>query len=184
VGWAVFPTAEEAAFFRNLNINYFSCVPAYNQLGTKVAIESPESELEIRKMVDAFALRRNRILPRLNAIEGISCGTPRGAFYLFPNIAGVCRRVGAIDAFDALPAEIRERTSPSTLFQLFLLFEHGVATLDRKSFGRIGSEGQHFLRISIATALEDLETAVERIAMAADDSVGFRSFVAAGQHLY
>lgn len=184
VGWAVYPTAEEAAFFRNLNINYFACVPGYNQLGAQLAIESPESVAEIARMNDAFALRRDRLVPRLNAIDGITCGTPRGAFYLFPNIARVCRGIGAVDAFHALPPELRERTSPSTLFQLFLLFEHGVATLDRKSFGRIGAEGQHFLRISIATALDDLEEAAERLARAAADRAGFLAFVNAGHHLY
>ena len=184
VGWAVFPTIEEAAFFRNLNINYFSCVAAYSQLGAKTAIESPESVPEIKRMVDAFAMRRDRIVPRLNAIDGVSCATPRGAFYLFPNIAGVCRRIGAIEAFDALPRDIRDRTSPSTLFQMFLLFEYGVATLDRKSFGRIGSEGEHFLRLSIATALDDLEEAAQRIANAAGDRERFLAFVKSGHHLY
>ena len=43
LGWAVFPSAAEAAVFKNLNINYFSCVPAYNQLGAVVALQSPES---------------------------------------------------------------------------------------------------------------------------------------------
>ena len=38
VGWAVFPTVEEAVVFKNLNINYFSCVPAYNQMGAQVAV--------------------------------------------------------------------------------------------------------------------------------------------------
>lgn len=183
VGWAIYPTAAEASFFRNLNINYFSCVPAYNQLGAQLAIESPESPREIRRMVAAFEQRRNRIVPLLNAIDGVTCATPRGAFYLFPNISGLCRRLGAVDAWIDLPQQIRGHTSPSTLFQLFLLYEYGVATLDRKSFGRIGSEGQHFLRLSIATALEDLETAVRRIAQAAADREGFRAFVAAGRHL-
>ncbi len=74
-----------------------------------------------------------------------------GAFYLFPNIAGVCESLGAMEAHAALPAEARERTSPATLFQMFLLWRHHVATLDRRSFGRIGSDGQHYLRLSIAT---------------------------------
>jgi len=184
VGWAIFPTAEEAAHFRNLNINYFSCVPAYNQWGAKVAIESPESAKSIAEMVAAFSKRRDVVVQALNAIPGVTCQTPRGAFYVFPNIGGVCERLGVVAAYDALPDEIRIRTSPSTLFQLFLLFVHRVATLDRKSFGRFGSEGKHFLRISIATSLEDLETAVMRIAMAADDRVGFRKFIADGKHLY
>jgi len=184
VGWAIFPTAEEAAHFRNLNINYFSCVPAYNQWGAKVAIESKESDASIAQMVAEFSRRRDVVVKALNSIAGVTCQTPRGAFYVFPNIAGLCERLGVIQAYDQLPDEIRFRTSPSTLFQLFLLFVHHVATLDRKSFGRFGSEGKHFLRISIATSLEDLETAVLRIAMAADDRVGFRKFSAEGKHLY
>ena len=184
VGWAVFPTAEEAQVFKNLNINYYSCIPAYNQYGAKVAIESPESIVEIAKMVDAFQKRRDVVVAALNAIDGIACGTPRGAFYLFPNIEGVCRSIGAIGAHEALPAAVRARTSPSTLFQLFLLFRYGVATLDRKSFGAIGAEGKHYLRISIATALEDLEEATVRIAAAASDREGFRQFVASGERLY
>jgi aspartate/methionine/tyrosine aminotransferase len=51
IGWAVFPTAEEAAVFKNLNINVYSCLPAYNQMGAKVALESPESAPEIARMV-------------------------------------------------------------------------------------------------------------------------------------
>jgi aspartate/methionine/tyrosine aminotransferase len=181
--WAIFPTAEEAALFRNLNINYFSCVPGYNQWGAKVAIESVESAVEIAKMVAAFQQRRDFVVGALRGIDGVSCQTPRGAFYVFPNIAGICQRVGAIDAYEAMPESLRVKTSPSTLFQLFLLFEHRVATLDRKSFGRVGAAGKHYLRISIATSMADLEEAVLRIALAADDRDGFRRFVEAGKHL-
>jgi len=169
--------------FKNLNINYFSCVPGYNQLGAKVAIESPESPREIAKMVAAFQQRRDVIVRALNEIDGITCGTPKGAFYLFPNIAGVVRSIGAIDAHAALPPETRAHTTPATLFQLFLLFRYGVATLDRKSFGVIGSEGKHYLRMSIATSLDQLEEAVVRIAAAASDTAGFRRFVDEGEHL-
>lgn len=42
IGWAAFPTEEEALIFKNLNINYFSCVPAYNQEGAREALESPK----------------------------------------------------------------------------------------------------------------------------------------------
>ena len=183
VGWAIFPTAEEAALFRNMNINYFSCVPAYNQWGAKVAIESPESAAAIAKMVAAFQQRRDFVVGALGGIDGVTCQTPRGAFYVFPNIAGVCRRVGAIDAYEAMPESLRARSSPSTLFQLFLLFEYRVATLDRKSFGRIGAAGKHYLRVSIATSMEELEEAMLRIALAADDRDGFRRFIEEGKHV-
>lgn len=184
IGWAVFPTAEEAAVFKNLNINYFSCLPAYNQMGAKIAIESPESERTITTMVDAFSARRDVVVDALNAIDGISCQKPKGAFYVFPNIAGVCEKLGAIEAYAALDPSIRDCTTPSTLFQLFLLFKHHVATLDRKSFGRIGSEGKHFLRLSIATSLDQLKVAMDRIERASNDVEGFRAFVKEGRHLY
>jgi aspartate/methionine/tyrosine aminotransferase len=183
VGWAVFPTAQEAALFRNININYFSCVPAYNQWGAKVALESPESATAIADMVAAFQQRRDFVVGALNGIDGVSCQMPRGAFYVFPNIGGACGRAGALEAYEAMPEPLRGRSSPATLFQLFLLFEYRVATLDRKSFGRIGTAGKHYLRLSIATSMEDLEEAVLRIALAADDRDGFRKFIEEGRHL-
>ncbi len=184
IGWAVFPTSEEAAVFKNLNINYFSCVPAYNQMGAKIALESDESEISIATMVHAFSKRRAFVVNALNAIDGIRCQTPKGAFYVFPNIGGVCESIGAVEAHAALPLPLRELTTPSTLFQLFLLFKHHVATLDRKSFGRIGSEGKHYLRLSIATSLQQLEIGMECLKRATRDADGFRRFMKAGQHLY
>ena len=141
VGWAVLPTAEEAAVFRTFNINYFSCVPAYNQWGAKVALESPESEKSIALMTAAFQDRRDLVVKALNDMPGVSCQTPRGAFYVFPNI-------GHRDAGE---------------FQRRLLYDYHVATLDRRSFGVIGAEGKEFLRISIATSMEDLKEAMLRI---------------------
>jgi len=183
VGWAVFPTAEEAALFKTLNINVYSCLPAYNQMGAKLALESPESPPAIRRMVSAFAERRDLMVRGLNAIPGISCRTPGGAFYVFPNVAGACEGLGAMDAWRRLPDGLRGQTSPSTLFQMFLLYRYQVATMDRRSFGVIGAEGRHYLRLSIATGLEDLEEALVRIAAAARDSEGFRAFVKEGTRL-
>jgi len=184
IGWAAFPTVEEAREFRNLNINYFSCMPPYNQEGARLAITSPDSAEFIHEMATAFEERRDAVVPALNEIDGITCQMPRGAFYVFPNIAGACARVGAIEAFGSLPPETREQTSPSTLFQLFLLFRHHVATMDRRSFGRIGTEHEHYLRISIATALDDLSEAVRRIGIASSDRGGFKDFFSEGRYRY
>ncbi len=103
IGWAVFPTTEETAVFKNLNINYFSCIPAYNQMGAVVALESPLSAGTIAEMCEAFRERRDLMVAGLNAIPGISCRKPGGAFYLFPNIAGMCENLGAIEAHKKLP---------------------------------------------------------------------------------
>jgi len=124
------------------------------------------------------------VVAALNAIPGVRCQVPKGAFYVFPNIAGVCESLGVLDAFAALPADLKARTSPSTLFQMFLLFEYQVATLDRKSFGRIGTERLHYLRISIATDLESLQEGMRRFAAAAQDREGFRRFVERREHLW
>jgi aspartate/methionine/tyrosine aminotransferase len=177
VGWAVLPTADEAALFKNLNINTISCVPAYNQMGARLALTSPESAGAISKMVTAFQERRDVVVADLNAIDGISCQMPLGAFYVFPNIAGVCETLGAFAAFEALAPAVRQHTSPSSLFQMFLLFRYHVAAMDRRSFGDIGAEGRHFLRLSIATGLDDLREAVARIGRAGRDREGFAAFM-------
>ena len=184
IGWALFPTKEEADLFRNLNINYFSCIPAYNQEGARLAVESPQSREAIGEMVRVFQQRRDLVVEALNAIDGIQCQTPKGAFYVFPNIAGVCEHLGIMEAYRGLPPQVKERTSPSTLFQMFLLFEYQVATLDRKSFGRIGTESLHYLRLSIATETEALREGMRRIAAAAADRQGFQQFLSRGEHLY
>lgn len=184
IGWAVFPTAEEAAVFKNLNINYYSCVPPFTQLGAKLAIESPESPAAIGTMVGAFQERRDVVIDMLNAIEGVSCQTPGGAFYAFPNIGGLLANLGVIDAWEKLPVELRARTTPSTMFQYFLLYRYHVATMDRRSFGRIGSDGKHYLRMSIATGMDDLKEACRRLAEASRDREGFSAWVAEGKNLY
>jgi aspartate/methionine/tyrosine aminotransferase len=184
LGWALFPTAEEAGIFRNLNINYFSCVPAYNQEGARVALESPLGREAVQKMVATFQQRRDLVVDGLNAIPGIRCQRPKGAFYAFPNIAGVCERLGILETYRSLPDAVRAKTSPSTLFQMFLLFEHHVAALDRKSFGRIGSEPYHYLRLSIATDTESLQEGLKRMETAAGDRDGFARFFARGEHLF
>lgn len=184
IGWALFPTAAEAECFRNLNINYFSCIPAYNQEGCRLGLESPAVATVVAERAAVFQQRRDLVVKGLNAIPGVRCQTPKGAFYVFPNIAGVCERLGILDAFQGLPPTVRQKTSPSTLFQLFLLFEHGVATLDRKSFGRLGTESLHFLRISIATDTASLQEGLTRFAAAAQDRAGFQRFVEKGEHLF
>jgi aspartate aminotransferase len=184
IGWALFPTLEEAEIFKNLNINYFSCIPPYNQEGARMALESPLGQDSITQMVKTFQERRDFVVKGLNAIRGIRCQNPKGAFYVFPNISEVCENLGIMEAFRKLPADLRQKTSPSTLFQMFLLFEYQVATLDRKSFGRIGIEDLHYLRISIATDIESLKESVKRVEAASQDKEGFRLFFERGEHLY
>ncbi|HLA66105.1 MAG TPA: aminotransferase class I/II-fold pyridoxal phosphate-dependent enzyme [Acidimicrobiia bacterium] len=183
VGWGVYPTREESLVHRRLNINYFASIPPYNQLGVLTALQSAESPPAIAAMVEAFQRRRDVVVGALNAIGGITCQNPLGAFYVFPNVSGALERLGAIEMFEELPAEVRATSSPATLFQLFLLYRHRVASMDRRSFGALGSEGEHYLRLSIATGDDDLAEAMERIATAAGDVAGFADFITSRRRL-
>ncbi len=182
IGWVVFPSVEEALLFKNLNINYFSCIPPYNQEGARLAIESPLSKVSIARMNAAFEERRDFVVDALNNMPGVQCQLPKGAFYVFPNIAGVVKNLKIDEAYASLPADLKKTTSPSTLFQMFLLWDFHVAMMDRKSFGQIGAENMHFLRLSIATGLEDLKIGMERMAKAVIDEAGFAKFVEKQEH--
>jgi len=98
-------------------------------------------------MVSAFQCRRDWVVPALNAFDGVRCENPSGAFYVFPNVAAVCERLGILEAY-------------------------------RASFGQIGADGEHFLRLSIANRMADIRRGIALIERAADDSDGFRAFVA------
>lgn len=184
VGYAVFPTIEEADVFKNLNINYFSCVSPYNQEAAREALENPEASVLISKMVKILEERSLAIHAELHAIPGVSCQQPKGAFYLFPNINGICEQLDAISLYNALDDETRLNTSPSTLIQMFALYHHHVAVMDRKSFGNIGIEGMHYLRLSTAADLPVLLSGIERLKTAFSDKKGFKDFVQRGKHLY
>ncbi len=177
LGWAALPTAAEAKVFKQLNINIVSCVPPFVQHAGREAYENPESRRVVDEMVAAFQRRRDWIVPALNQIDGVGCQLPRGAFYVFPNVGGVCESLGILEAYEAMPTETRARTSPSGMLQMFLLYRYGVATMDRNSFGSIGAEGQHYLRLSIATSMDNCREGVGRIERASTDREGFARFL-------
>jgi aspartate/methionine/tyrosine aminotransferase len=176
LGWCVLPNKKEAALFKQLNINFVSCVPPFIQEAGRVAFESPKTPEVVAHMVAEFKKRRDYLVPALNEIEGVRCAKPLGAFYVFPNVDGVCRNLGIHDFHHRLPDERKRKTSPATLLSRFLLYYHGIATVDRRSFGVLQSEGQHFVRISYATDLASIEEGVARIRRGAGDGAGFRKF--------
>ena len=175
VGYAVFPSVKEADVFKTLNINYFSCVPPYNQEAAREALENPLSQIAVKEMVETFETRRNLIWQKINEIPGITCQKPGGAFYLFPNISGVCENLGLIEKHQRLSKE--QQSSPDNIFQMFALYEHQVAVLDRKSFGQIGADGKYFLRLSIAADQAVLEEGVQRLKAASEDLSGLDKFL-------
>jgi len=176
LGWTVLPNEEEAGLFKQLNINTVSCVPPFIQEAGREALESPKTTKVVAGMVAEFKRRRDYVVPALNDIPGIQCNLPLGAFYVFPNVGDVCREIGALDFYETLSEERRARTSPATLLQRHLLYYHGVALVDRRSFGVLGSEGQHFLRLSYATDMDSIKEGVARIRKGVSDRAGFEKF--------
>ncbi|MGH7210351.1 MAG: pyridoxal phosphate-dependent aminotransferase, partial [Acetobacteraceae bacterium] len=129
---ALFPHAERLA------INCHSCVNAAAQHAGIAALTGPREPAN--RMVAAFTERRAYIVPALNALAGVRCATPGGAFYAFPNITDT---------------GFNSRTMQSRL-----LDEAGVATVSGTSFGAFGDG---YLRISYAASMDALKEAVERI---------------------
>lgn len=121
-----------------LIVNSTSCVPPFAQLAGVAALDGPQDAVD--RMVEEFRRRRDYLVPALNAIPGVRCVEPGGAFYAFPNVSEL-----PIDA-DTLADR--------------LLDEAGVALLAGSAFG---VHAVDHLRISYASSLSNLERAVERI---------------------
>jgi aspartate aminotransferase len=113
------------------------------------ALEGDQSS--VGTMRAAYKLRRDRAVELLNAIDGITCRTPDGAFYVYPSCAGLIGRKGANG----------QDLKTDTDVAMFLLEEAGVAVLDGAAYGL-----SPYLRLSIATSLAEIEDACGRIARA------------------
>jgi aspartate aminotransferase len=109
------------------------------------ALTGPQESVGI--MAQAFEQRRNFVVARLNAIPGITSNTPRGAFYIFPNIAALFGRQANGHPLNTA-AEVAD----------YLLEAAGVAVVPGDAFG-----DDRFMRISYASSMAELEDGLARI---------------------
>ncbi len=137
LGWGA-TNPELAQQLAKLQTNCTSCVAAFTQRAGIAALQGSFEESD--KMVAEFKRRRDVIVDGLNAIDGITCLRPKGAFYVFPNITGT--------GLSSKELETR------------LLDEAGVACLAGTSFGKYGDG---YLRFSYANSVENIELALSRI---------------------
>ena len=141
-GWRVGYSVVPRDLVPTVNLFMNNSVSSTSTFCQLAAIEafSEESVATVAKMVQEFRKRRDVFVDGLNAISGIHCLKPHGAFYLFPNVS----------SFGRTSKEIADR----------LLDEAGVAALPGTAFG---SHGEGYLRFSFANSLANIETALERI---------------------
>jgi aspartate/methionine/tyrosine aminotransferase len=137
LGYGVMP-APLAEVVAKLQTNAVSCTATFTQKAGVAALKGDKSP--VREMRNEFRRRRDVIVKGLRKIPGFTCPEPKGAFYVFPNIA----RTGY----------------SSKMLADRLLDEAGVACLSGTAFGEWG-EGH--LRFSYANSPENIEEALERI---------------------
>jgi len=147
-GWRLGYVANRtlAPTFTRWITNTESCASQISQWAAIEAIEGPQDS--VVQMHAVFRERRDLIVRLLNEVPGITCRTPGGAFYAWPNVTEACRRVGAAD---------------SEAFRKRLLHEAGIAVLADIHFGRrVPGDGQH-IRFSYAASTDAIEQGIERL---------------------
>ncbi len=136
LGYGIMPK-ELAAAVAKLQTNCTSCTAAFTQVAGAEALTGPQDAA--MAMVAEFKTRRDLLVDGLNAIDGVSCKRPRGAFYVFPNISGL----------GLTSKQVEQR----------LLDDYGVAALAGTSFGK---HGEGYLRFSYANSQDNIRKALER----------------------
>jgi aspartate/methionine/tyrosine aminotransferase len=137
LGFGVFPE-ELVPHVERLISNSVSCTATFSQEAAVAALEGPQDMVD--RMLDEFRARRAAIVRGLNALPGVRCLEPDGAFYAFPNITAT--------GFSS--RELADR----------LLQEAGVACLSGTAFG---GYGEGFIRFSYANSLPNIEEALKRM---------------------
>jgi len=135
VGWAAGPV-EVISAMAKLQSHSTSNVTSISQFASVAALDDGDEELERR--VEAFQRRRDRMVERLTAIEGVSCTTPEGAFYVLPDWSA--------------------RMQDDVALAEYLLQEARVATVPGSAFGAPGH-----LRFSYPVSRERIDEGLDRI---------------------
>ena len=137
LGYAVMPKAL-ADRVSLLLTHSIGCTAAFTQIAGVEALTGPQDIVD--QMVEKFQARRDRMIAGLNAISGIACQVPEGAFYAFPNVS----------SFGISSKELAMR----------ILDEAGVALLSGTDFG---PHGEGYLRLCYANSMENIERALDRL---------------------
>lgn len=151
-GWRIGYCAGPAALMKAmvlLQSQTISCATSISQVAAVAALTGPQDC--VVEAAHLFEARRDRMVAGLNAIAGLRCALPDGAFYVFPSVAGLLGR--------RTPAGKELATDLDVM--MYLLDEGRVATIDGTSYGM-----PSYLRISFATSMDQIEAGCAAIAQA------------------
>ncbi len=117
-------------------------------ISQRAAVEALSGNQEsVTEMVEEFRRRRNVIVEKLNAIPGVTCGLPHGAFYVFPDVSSLLGRSYRGQAL-----------TNSSDFAAYLLESANVAVIPGVDFGH-----DNHIRLSYATSMKNIEEGLQRI---------------------
>jgi aspartate aminotransferase len=139
LGYAVMPE-ELCKAVTLVSNNTFSCTTTFVQKAGIAALTGPASA--VTEMNEVFRQRRDKLVNGLNALPGVSCTLPEGAFYAFPNVSKI--------------------TMDDKALASFILEESGVACGGGSSFG---PAGVGYLRFSYVVSLDDIDYALKQLAI-------------------
>lgn len=137
LGYSVWPESLYENI-RKLAVNAWSCVNAPAQFAALEALTGPQDD--VHAMVEQFDQRRTQVVDALNKLPGISCITPKGAFYAFPNIS---------------ESGWKAKTLASQLLET-----SGVALIGGPDFG---IHGEGYIRVSYANSIDNILEAMDRV---------------------
>jgi aspartate aminotransferase len=147
-GWRIGYTAGPAEIIKAMTKIQSQSTSSPNSIAQMAAIEALRGPQDfIITMIEEFDKRRRYLVDEMNALEGISCVKPTGAFYVFPNTSKIYGRKFNDKGIDS-----------STDLSLYLLEEAKVALVHGDAFG-----DDNYVRLSYATSMDKIERAVGRI---------------------
>ncbi|MBV8622210.1 MAG: aminotransferase class I/II-fold pyridoxal phosphate-dependent enzyme [Herbaspirillum sp.] len=124
-----------------------SCASSISQAAAVTALDGPQDC--VADAVALFDARRRRMVELLNAVPGLSCGLPDGAFYVFVSVAGLIGKT----------TPSGQRLDSDVDVMMYFLDTAGVATIDGSSYGQ-----PNYLRMSFATSIEQIEVGCRALA--------------------
>jgi len=147
-GWRIGWIVGDAAFIKRAGALQGQATSNPNSIAQAATIEALSGPQEsVAAMTEQFKLRRDFVMERLAEIPGVTCATPRGALYVFPNVAEHYGR------------ELAGRKIGGSLDMAeYLLDEALISLVPGEAFG-----AEDYIRISFATSMEELEEGLKRL---------------------